>query len=244
MKNSTLYYGASAHTGSTKKPKIWLHWALLVIILIYSLKNYPFSTAENSKEQDKPENMDRASFMPGLGRNEEVSVIKPSSLLPAAEGVTVREEKKGETEQYIERFKKVALKEEEKFGIPACITLAQGILESNTGASRLVQEANNHFGIKCFSRHCKKGHCINFSDDSHKDFFLVFPTAWESYRAHSKLLSQGRYKQLKKIGREDYISWAEGLYNAGYATDKKYAEKLIAVIVRYKLNEIGTKSAD
>ena len=62
----------------------------------------------------------------------------------------------------------------DKFGIPASITLAQGLLESNNGESRLTTKNNNHFGIKCFSRKCKKGHCSNFSDDSHKDFFRKY----------------------------------------------------------------------
>jgi flagellum-specific peptidoglycan hydrolase FlgJ len=147
-------------------------------------------------------------------------------------------EKLNPVEKYIQRFKQVAINEEKKFGIPASITLAQGILESQTGTSRLVKEANNHFGIKCFSNKCKKGHCINFSDDSHKDFFVVFPTAWESYRAHSLLISKDRYKQLKNLSNEDYVSWAKGLLKSGYATDKKYAEKLISVIERYELEKI------
>lgn len=244
MKNSSLYYGPYVRQNEPKKSKIWFHWVLLGVILIYMLMNYPFSTSAYPEDPEKHENMDRASFMPGLGGNENIQDIKSSKVEVVMEEIPVKTEKKEETEQYIERFKKVALKEEEKFGIPASITLAQGILESNTGSSRLVKEANNHFGMKCFSRKCKKGHCINFSDDSHKDFFVVFPTAWESYRAHSLLISQGRYSQLKNAGKEDYISWAEGLYKAGYATDKKYAEKLIAVIERYKLNEISSENAD
>jgi len=131
---------------------------------------------------------------------------------------------------YVRRFAHVARAEMKKYGIPASITLAQGLLESNSGKSPLASEANNHFGIKCFSKKCGKGHCKNFSDDSHKDFFRVYPSAWESYRAHSLFLQRNRYKHLKKLGNEDYRSWAVGLKKAGYATDPKYAEKLIGLI--------------
>jgi len=131
---------------------------------------------------------------------------------------------------YIERFVKVAQTEMEKYGIPASITLAQGLLESNVGESRLSIRNNNHFGMKCFSRSCGKGHCSNFTDDSHKDFFRKYGSAWESYRAHSKMLGGKRYRSLKKLGKKDYKNWAKGLKKAGYATDKRYAEKLINLI--------------
>lgn len=131
---------------------------------------------------------------------------------------------------YIKRFAEVARTEMEKFGIPASITLAQGLLESNVGESRLAKNNNNHFGVKCFSRSCGKGHCSNFTDDSHKDFFRKYNSAWESYRAHSRMLGGNRYKSLKKLGTKDYKNWAKGLKKAGYATDKRYAEKLINLI--------------
>lgn len=138
---------------------------------------------------------------------------------------------------YVERFEKVAKTEMEKFGIPASITLAQGLLESNVGASRLATRNNNHFGIKCFSKRCGKGHCSNFTDDSHKDFFRKYRSAWESYRAHSKLLTAKRYSKLYKLKKTDYKGWATGLKKAGYATDPKYAEKIIALIEDLKLHQ-------
>lgn len=73
---------------------------------------------------------------------------------------------------YIERFAPIAVQEMEKYGIPASISLAQGLLESRAGTSKLAVQTNNHFGLKCFSRGCKKGHCKNFTDDTHKDFFF------------------------------------------------------------------------
>lgn len=135
---------------------------------------------------------------------------------------------------YVKRFSSVAKSEMKKFGIPASITLAQGLIESNAGESKLAQQNNNHFGMKCFSKKCSKGHCSNFTDDSHKDFFRKYKSAWESYRSHSNMLMGKRYKNLRKHGK-DYKAWAYGLKKAGYATDKRYAQKLIHIIEELKL---------
>lgn len=137
---------------------------------------------------------------------------------------------------YVERFAKTAQQEQEIYNIPASITLAQGILESSMGESKLATQNNNHFGIKCFSKSCQKGHCSNYGDDSHKDFFLKFNSAWESYRKHSKFLQGKRYKHLQKYGT-DYVKWSHGLHKAGYATDPNYGYKLISIIEQLKLNE-------
>ncbi len=132
--------------------------------------------------------------------------------------------------KYVEQYAETAQAEMKKYGIPASIKLAQGLLESNVGESPLAQRNNNHFGIKCFSRTCHKGHCSNFSDDSHKDFFRKYKSAWESYRAHSQLLQNKRYKHLAQLGSTNYKDWANGLKKAGYATDKRYAPKIIRLI--------------
>jgi len=139
---------------------------------------------------------------------------------------------------YIERYAPVAVAEMQKFGIPASITLAQGLLESNAGDSQLAQSTNNHFGIKCFSNKCKKGHCANFTDDTHKDFFVRYDNVWSSYRAHSAFLKNSRrYGQLFQLQPTDYRGWARGLAQAGYATDKMYADKLIALIQNLELDQ-------
>ncbi len=132
-------------------------------------------------------------------------------------------------QEYVDRFAEVAQAEQRKYGIPAAITLAQGLLESNVGDSRLSKESNNHFGIKC-KRKCKGCTCRNYTDDDIYDMFRVFDTAWESYREHSLLLNGARYKHLLKLHPDDYKGWAKGLRKAGYATDKRYAEKLIKII--------------
>lgn len=138
--------------------------------------------------------------------------------------------------QYIAMYKDIAIQEMKKYGIPASITLAQGLLESRAGKSKLAVQNNNHFGIKCFSKNCKKGHCTNFTDDSHKDFFRKFPSVKASYDAHSQLLTSGRYAKLKKYGR-NYKAWAHGLKAVGYASDKTYDTKIIQVIEKYDLNK-------
>ena len=131
---------------------------------------------------------------------------------------------------YVDQFKLVALAEMEVHGIPASITLAQGLLESGTGRSTLARKNHNHFGIKCFSKKCRKGHCSNHSDDHHKDFFRVFENPEESYREHSKVLAKARYKKLFQLKKTDYKGWAHGLRKAGYATDPRYGDKLVRMI--------------
>lgn len=145
--------------------------------------------------------------------------------------------KKKICKDYVEQFAPVAISEMNKYDIPASITLAQALLESDAGGSRLARKNQNHFGIKCFSKTCKRGHCSNFSDDTHKDFFRKYESTWESYRAHSEFLQNKRYKKLFKYEIDDYKSWANGLRSCGYATDKRYAKKLITIIENMKLYE-------
>ncbi len=150
---------------------------------------------------------------------------------PGDDAVTLR------TKAYIRRFKDLALEESERYGIPASVKMAQGILETNAGTSQLAKKNHNHFGVKCFSRSCKKGHCSNFGDDSHKDFFRKYGSAWESWRAHSKMIVSGKYKSLLKYG-DDYEEWAKGLKKLGYATAGHYDKTLIELIEKYHLDEL------
>lgn len=135
---------------------------------------------------------------------------------------------------YIRRFQEVAKTEMTKFGIPASVKMAQALIESQAGTSKLATKNNNHFGIKCFSKSCKKGHCANFSDDHHKDFFRIYGSAWESWRSHSYLLVKGKYKKLLENGK-DYKAWAHGLKELGYATDPRYEQKVLDYIEKYDL---------
>ncbi|MDZ4681354.1 MAG: glucosaminidase domain-containing protein [Saprospiraceae bacterium] len=139
---------------------------------------------------------------------------------------------------YVKRFAAVAQTEMKKFGIPASVTLAQGLLESNVGESSLATRNNNHFGIKCFSRNCRRGHCSNYTDDSHKDFFRTYKSPWESYRAHSLMLYHNkRYKHLFDLKNHDYKGWSYGLKKAGYATDPNYGEKIAGMIEDLDLHQ-------
>lgn len=139
-------------------------------------------------------------------------------------------EKRRKQRAYVKMYMDLAQQEMEHNHIPVSITLAQGLLESNIGQSRLALENNNHFGIKCFSKNCRRGHCTNFNDDHHKDFFRKFSSVEESYAAHSQVLKKDRYRNLYKLRITDYKNWARGLKKAGYATDPRYADKLIRII--------------
>lgn len=133
---------------------------------------------------------------------------------------------------YVRRFIEVAKAERQKFGIPVSITLAQGLLESDAGESRLTQKANNHFGVKTFNRSVPH---VVMKDDTPNDKFKKYDSAWESFRDHSLLLMRDHYKELQYLSKTDYVGWAQGLQKAGYATDHQYAEKLVKIIENLKL---------
>lgn len=139
-----------------------------------------------------------------------------------------------QTMAYIETYKDIAREEMKRSGIPASITLAQGILESRSGQSRLATEGNNHFGIKCHQGWT--GKTIHEDDDAKNECFRKYGSAEESFRDHSDfLMTRDRYASLFQIPKEDYMSWAHGLKNAGYATSPTYAQALIDLIRRYEL---------
>ena len=145
-------------------------------------------------------------------------------------------QKKKETLDYIDRYKDVAMEEMVKYKIPASITLAQGILESGNGQSKLARQGNNHFGIKCHSDW--KGKTMRMDDDAPKECFRVYKNAEESYRDHSKFLKNGsRYAFLFDLKITDYKAWAKGLKKAGYATLPTYAPVLINLIETYNLQQ-------
>ena len=132
-------------------------------------------------------------------------------------------------QQYIERWAATAVREMYRSGVPASITLAQGILESRSGLSALAAEGNNHFGIKCHKDW--KGKTMRVDDDRRNECFRVYPDAEDSFRDHSDFLRYwDRYKFLFDFDTKDYESWAYGLKKAGYATDPAYPQKLIQII--------------
>ena len=137
---------------------------------------------------------------------------------------------------YISKFKSIAKIDMVKYGIPASITLAQGILESGAGTGALSVQANNHFGIKCHKDWT--GPSVNYDDDSAQECFRKYNNPNESYNDHSLFLAnRPRYAVLFKFAKNDYSAWANGLKEAGYATDIAYPSKLIGLIQRYQLNK-------
>lgn len=138
---------------------------------------------------------------------------------------------------YIEKYSDIAIAEMERTGIPASITIAQGMLESSYGNSRLAREANNHFGIKCHNNW--SGPTIKHTDDAHNECFRKYRDADESFKDHSEFLVKGqRYQFLFDYKSTDYKRWARGLKKAGYATNPKYDKKLIELIERYNLHQL------
>lgn len=145
-------------------------------------------------------------------------------------------EKKNSPEDYIALYKDDAIREMQLFRVPASITLAQGMLESDNGNSALAVYANNHFGIKCHKEWT--GDTYTQDDDEKDECFRKYGTVYDSYVDHSEFLkTRPRYAFLFELKLTDYVGWANGLKSAGYATDPKYAQRLIDLIERYKLNE-------
>ncbi len=142
--------------------------------------------------------------------------------------------------KYIDTYSEIAMDEMRKYKIPASITLAQGILESRSGQSLLTTRSNNHFGIKCHKGWT--GDSTLHDDDEDDECFRVYKYPEESFRDHSLFLAERkRYADLFKLKQTDYKGWAKGLRKAGYATDRKYPEKLINIIEAYDLYEYDEK---
>lgn len=135
--------------------------------------------------------------------------------------------------QYIQRYKDVAIREMNVYGIPASITLAQGLYESGSGNGELARFANNHFGIKAGSGWTGKVYYKD--DDNHNDRFRVYNSAEASFADHSLFLKKRNYAALYNLEITDYRGWAHGLQRAGYATNPAYAATLISIIEKYRL---------
>ena len=139
-------------------------------------------------------------------------------------------------EEYIVQFKDIAISEMKRTGVPASITLAQGILETENGNSELVKKSNNHFGIKCKSTWT--GESVTHDDDANGECFRAYTNANESYRDHSDFLKANkRYSALFNLDPVDYAGWAKGLKKAGYATNPRYPDLLIKYIEQYDLQQ-------
>lgn len=149
-------------------------------------------------------------------------------------------------QDYIDRYSPLAVEQQQAYGIPASITLAQGLLESAAGRSTLATRGNNHFGIKCHSGWT--GDTLLRSDDAPDECFRAYNSAAESFADHSKFLLRKRYAPLFTLDPTDWQSWAVTLRKCGYATDPNYASRLITIIERYALylydTEAGRRSEE
>lgn len=144
---------------------------------------------------------------------------------------------------YIRKYRDIAVEQMHEYGIPASITLAQGLLESAAGRSDLATKGNNHFGIKCGGSWV--GESMTHDDDRNGECFRVYKNAEESFKDHSVFLQKQRYRRLFSLDRKDYKGWARGLKECGYATSPTYAAKLINIIELYELHlyDDGRKKA-
>lgn len=146
-------------------------------------------------------------------------------------------------QQYIDTYKDLAIREMKRMGVPASITLAQGLLETENGNSVLVKKSNNHFGIKCKSSW--SGSSVTHDDDEDGECFRKYNSAEDSYRDHSNFLrGSERYASLFKLAPTDYKGWAYGLKKAGYATNPAYPAILIKSIEDYNLQQYTLMGAD
>ena len=144
-------------------------------------------------------------------------------------------------ENYIKKYRELAVEEMKKYHIPASITLAQGLLESGAGQSTLARKSNNHFGIKCGSDW--RGKTVSHDDDARGECFRAYKHPKESYEDHSKFLAgRSRYASLFKLKITDYKGWARGLKKAGYATNPRYADQLIGIIELYEPHKYDEKN--
>lgn len=188
-------------------------------------KRYPVKTAPTAKENSPKENPPKETKATG------------SEVLVATSKVKATTE---DVKKYIEDFKETAKNNMKVHGVPASITMAQGILESGAGFGQLAKEANNHFGIKCHTGWT--GESVKYDDDAAQECFRKYKDPAESYKDHSTFLStRKRYENLFKLDKGDYEAWANGLKQAGYATDVLYPTKLIGIIERYELYKIDNE---
>src|SRR5690554_2660255 len=202
---------------------------LACVLFLASCKGTKY-TSNTKKPTSKPRTTTVVK-KPGTTTKPTKPVAKPTETLESTSKTTVYADV---IKNYISQYKEIAKDNMRTHGIPASITLAQGILESGAGNGRLAKEANNHFGIKCHTSWT--GETIKHDDDALQECFRKYRHASESFRDHSLFLtSRSRYSELFTLKKDDYQGWAKGLRKAGYATDPKYPDKLISLIERYQL---------
>jgi flagellum-specific peptidoglycan hydrolase FlgJ len=187
--------------------------------VVHSIKKPIIKTTENTNSNQQEHN------------NKTTEILEATTRIKVTTALVL---------DYIEKYKKIAKEDMIEYGIPASITLGQGILESGAGTGPLSEQANNHFGIKCHKEW--NGPSVKYDDDEAQECFRKYTNPEESYRDHSVFLATRKYYiPLFKLDKSDYKAWAKGLKEAGYATDKAYATKLISLIERYQLQQFDAE---
>lgn len=188
-------------------------------------------TPPNQETKNQGSKVTNVAAVPTANSNNSTEVLAATTRVKVTTAMVL---------EYIEKYKEIAKQDMLQFGIPASITLGQGILESGAGTGPLSIQANNHFGIKCHKEWT--GPSINYDDDAAQECFRKYNEPKESYRDHSLFLtSRDRYAGLFQLEKDDYKSWAKGLKEAGYATDIAYPTKLVGLIERYQLQKLDAE---
>ncbi len=180
---------------------------------------------------------DSSDARAATSRHSMAQTVSLSQANKASSGLYALGMTENQAKTYIRRFSKVAVTEMQKFAIPASVKMAQGLLESKAGQSDYAQNCNNHFSMQCFSDNCDGGKC-NFKSAGDGAHYRKYDSAWQSWRSHSKMITNNnRFNHLLELGK-DYQAWARGLEKAGYSDDQHYAEKLAHLIQTFKLNKL------
>ncbi len=197
----------------------------ITIILLSSCKSKKKIASSNNKTKPKTERVVKKPKSTNANSKITTTKIKPTPKNASYTEIVAI---------YIDNYSTIAKEEMVQYGIPASITLAQGILESGAGRAELSKKSNNHFGIKCHKGWT--GERVYHDDDELQECFRKYKDPKYSFRDHSLFLTQrSRYEDLFSYKKDDYKSWAKGLRKAGYATDPKYPQKLISIVEKYKL---------
>ena len=213
--------------------KIGLLFVVLFVLSCTSTKSVVRTTSTSKSTSVKKKESTASKAVVSQTPNNSTPTKKNGAEidLVATSNVRTYEE---EIKLYIANFNEIAKENMKSHGVPASVTLAQGILESGAGKGKLALSANNHFGIKCHKEWT--GDSVKHDDDAAQECFRKYEHPQESYKDHSLFLtSRPRYSSLFKLDKGDYQSWAKGLKAAGYATDVKYPDKLIGLIERFEL---------
>jgi len=212
--------------------KIGLLLVVLLVLSCTSTKSIVRTTANKKTTPKKKETTASTAVVTQMPNNSNPTKNNGAEIdLVATSNVRTYEE---EIKLYIANFNEIAKQNMKSHGVPASITLAQGILESGAGKGKLALAANNHFGIKCHKGWT--GDSVKHDDDAEQECFRKYEQPQESYKDHSLFLtSRPRYATLFDLDKGDYQGWAKGLKAAGYATDVKYPDKLIGLIERFEL---------